>query len=172
MLGGLLWTTTKLAGLLFFVARLDVAFRSSSFKFSRKVFVFLYILVTLGWISCNVEYILFGGAVKVSTTEPFDTTYCESQSPYWTLLYFALCDLTLSLCLNVIFAKRLLDAFLMNRQSTDSQSGKRVIRNVARYVTLSIVSSTTTVISLLILATTGYFGAIALDMIVNNHCIL
>eukprot|EP00484_Ammonia_sp_Unknown_P020002 CAMPEP_0197030494 /NCGR_PEP_ID=MMETSP1384-20130603/9722_1 /TAXON_ID=29189 /ORGANISM="Ammonia sp." /LENGTH=356 /DNA_ID=CAMNT_0042459861 /DNA_START=35 /DNA_END=1105 /DNA_ORIENTATION=- len=167
---GFLWTTVKLMMYLFFIARLDVAFRCSAFKFSRTVFVFLYILVVFAWATSNLEYIIWGDAIKVSIAD-LNLTWCASISPPFTLIYFAVCDVTICVFLTFLFSKRLLDAFYVKKQATNKQELNKVIKTVARYVTLSIVGVSTTVLSLLILAFTGNFAAMALDMIVNNHCI-
>ena len=169
-LGGFFWLTTKLMMYLFFISRLDVAFRYSAFKFSNKLFIFLYVLVTVAWITEVLEYAIWGKGVLVESEE-FNITFCGNLSPLFTFIYLACCDFCISSTLTILFVKRLFDAFYVNRQERNNKKLAQVTMKIARFVTLTIVGVTTTILALLIFALTSWFTAIALDLIINNHCI-
>lgn len=168
-LGGFFWLTTKLMMYLFFISRLDVAFRYSAFKFSNKLFIFLYILVVIAWITEVLEYAIWGKGILVES-ETFNITFCGNLSPLFTFIYLACCDAFISTMLTILFVKRLLDAFYV-RHNQKLKHITKITMDIARYVTLTIIGVMTTIIALLIFATTSWFTAIALDLIINNHCI-
>jgi len=85
--------------------------------------------------------------------------------------YLACCDFCISSSLTTLFVKRLFDAFYVNHNNKNKKGLTKVTKEIARYVTLTIVGVMTTIIALLVFSLTSWFTAIAADLMINNHCI-
>eukprot|EP01084_Bolivina_argentea_P112394 200452_1 len=158
---------------IFFIIRLDAAFRYSTFEFSSITFNILYILVFISYVSQLTIQILLGKGVKVYIDST--SAYCAADSPYWIRIYYGLSDLLMSIFLTTLFIRGLFRAFVKcikkTKKGVFNHQLYKQISKISQYVTLTIVGVNTTFASLLIFGIASWFWAISLDLIINCWCI-
>ena len=148
---------------------MDAAFRDSTLELSSKLFTFLYTLIGIGFVTeIGVLFAVWKGE-RVTLSDNLGS-YCASVSPVWAFIYLAFWDITISTLLCLLFVQRLFKAHLACK-SMDDKTNNRWIRNIAKYVTLTVVGVCSTFIGLFIVAGTSWFSIAGIDSVINCWCV-
>ena len=103
-LGALFWLSMKHSMYTCFIIRLHFAFKDSTFQFSNKLFIFLYLTMIISYSSQLLLYIIFGdGKLHIDYDQDNNIPYCVSNCPFWIRIYNAFWDFIIMILLSVLF---------------------------------------------------------------------
>ena len=163
-----IWLSGKLSLYMVCITRLDVAFRDSYYSLGVKDFVFLYVLIAVGFIAQLITIIIVWRGIMVTQ---WDIKFCAPDTPDWVFFFLVSWDALVSICTLYIFVKKLYQ-MQASRHSVSETDQLNFWTLVTKYITLTDVSIASTMVCLLAVGITSWITFSIMDTMINSWCVV